>query len=134
MMDSETEDNQTRIATAKTSFVQAVSDGIDALMNHCGYSRERATNTLVRELSRGESPSTRPNDQEVRVYHDISDVPCDGMLPDLQATQSLIGNSLTEVFLFSDIRLDVPMWTRNRRSHQVSYRWPSSTACDAIGR
>lgn len=65
MMDSETEDNQTRIATAKTSFVQAVSEGIDALMNHCGYSRERATNTLVRELSRGESPSTRPNDQEI---------------------------------------------------------------------
>ena len=132
-MDSETEDNQTRIATAKTSFVQAVSEGIDALMNHCGYSRERATNTLVRELSRGESPSTRPNDQEVRGCDDISDVPCDGMLADMLATQSLIGNSLTEVFLFSDIRLDVPMWTRNRRSHEVSYRWPSPPACDAIG-
>lgn len=55
----------TRIATAKTSFVQAVSEGIDALMSQCGYSRERATNTLVRELSRGDPPSARPDQDEV---------------------------------------------------------------------
>ena len=51
------------IADAKATFVSAVSEGIDVLMNRCGYSRERATSALLRELNRGET--TRPNDEEV---------------------------------------------------------------------
>ncbi|CAJ1950596.1 unnamed protein product [Cylindrotheca closterium] len=59
------------IASAKATFVSKVSEGITALMT-CGYSRERATNALVRELNRGDS-SARPTDEEVfdtmRRYH-----------------------------------------------------------------
>ena len=51
------------IASAKATFVSKVSEGIAALMA-CGYSRERATNALMRELNRGDS-SARPNDEEV---------------------------------------------------------------------
>jgi hypothetical protein len=43
--------------------VAAVSEGIDTLMHQCGYSRDRATSALMRELSRGDS--TRPSDKEV---------------------------------------------------------------------
>ena len=51
------------IADAKASFASRVNDGIATLMA-CGYSRERATNSLLRELNRGES-CTRPSDEEV---------------------------------------------------------------------
>ena len=55
------------IASAKTAFAHAVTRGIDALMMKCGYSRERATATLLRELSRGDA--TQPNDEEVRLIY-----------------------------------------------------------------
>lgn len=51
------------ILNAKASFVAAVSEGIDTLIQQCGYSRDRATSALMRELSRGDS--TRPSDKEV---------------------------------------------------------------------
>jgi len=51
------------ILNAKASFVAAVSDGIDTLIQQCGYSRDRATSALMRELSRGDS--TRPSDKEI---------------------------------------------------------------------
>lgn len=53
------------ISDAKALFVSKVSEGISTLME-CGYSRERATNALMRELNRGESASSgRPNDEEI---------------------------------------------------------------------
>jgi len=59
------------IAAAKATFVSKVSEGITALMS-CGYSRERATNALMRELNRGDALA-RPSSQEVfetmRRYH-----------------------------------------------------------------
>mmetsp|Transcript_28801 Transcript_28801/g.44268 ORF Transcript_28801/g.44268 Transcript_28801/m.44268 type:complete len:257 (+) Transcript_28801:281-1051(+) len=54
---------QESIADAKAIFVSAVSEGIDVLMSRCGFSRERATSALIRELNRGET--TRPSDEEV---------------------------------------------------------------------
>ena len=51
------------ILNAKASFVGAVSEGIETLVEQCGYSRDRATSALMRELSRGDS--TRPSDREV---------------------------------------------------------------------
>jgi len=53
------------IADAKASFASRVNDGIVTLMA-CGYSRERATNSLLSELNRGES-CTRPSDEEIFV-------------------------------------------------------------------
>ena len=53
------------VSSAKAAFATAVTRGIDALMMKCGYSRERATVTLLRELSRGDS--TQPSDEEVRL-------------------------------------------------------------------
>ena len=61
------------ISDAKACFASKVSNGIATLMD-CGYSRERATNTLLRELNRGESSSSsassnttssRPTDEEI---------------------------------------------------------------------
>jgi hypothetical protein len=43
---------------AKTQFTLAVQIAIDALMNKCGYSRERATTALLKELNRSSSTST----------------------------------------------------------------------------
>jgi len=51
------------IVEAKTNFATKVSDGIASLMQ-CGYSRERATNALIRELNRGET-CIRPADEEI---------------------------------------------------------------------
>eukprot|EP00980_Cylindrotheca_fusiformis_P010317 scaffold2299_cov131-Cylindrotheca_fusiformis.AAC.4 len=51
------------IVVAKETFVSKVSDGIAALMKF-GYSRERASNALIRELNRGDS-ITRPTDHEI---------------------------------------------------------------------
>mmetsp|Transcript_95240 Transcript_95240/g.274297 ORF Transcript_95240/g.274297 Transcript_95240/m.274297 type:complete len:264 (-) Transcript_95240:149-940(-) len=50
------------IVNAKATFVSAVSNGIDTLMQ-CGYSRDRATLALMREINRGDS--TRPSDDEI---------------------------------------------------------------------
>ena len=54
---------------ARTEFATAVRTGIDALMCRCGYSRERATNALLKELNRGPecSSSFKPTDEEVRI-------------------------------------------------------------------
>ena len=54
---------QQSISDAKATFVSAVAEGISVLVNRCGYSRDRATSALLRELSRGES--VRPSDEEV---------------------------------------------------------------------
>jgi len=57
---------------ARTEFATAVRTGIDALMGRCGFSRERATNALLKELNRGPadcsslSSSSKPTDDEVR--------------------------------------------------------------------
>lgn len=54
------------LSNAKAAFAAAVAQGIDALMVKCGYSRERATATLLRELTRGDS--TPPSDEEVSLW------------------------------------------------------------------
>lgn len=51
------------IADAKATFITAVAEGITTLVQQCGYSRDRATSVLLREMNRGES--TRPSDTEV---------------------------------------------------------------------
>lgn len=50
---------------AKTEFTAAVRTGIDALMSRCGYSRERATLALLKELNRGNGPDCKPTDNEI---------------------------------------------------------------------
>eukprot|EP00429_Kryptoperidinium_foliaceum_P012919 CAMPEP_0176042020 /NCGR_PEP_ID=MMETSP0120_2-20121206/20849_1 /TAXON_ID=160619 /ORGANISM="Kryptoperidinium foliaceum, Strain CCMP 1326" /LENGTH=239 /DNA_ID=CAMNT_0017375431 /DNA_START=240 /DNA_END=959 /DNA_ORIENTATION=+ len=55
--------SQESLFNAKASFVNAVTDGITTLMQQCGYSRDRATSVLMRELSRGDS--SRPSDEEI---------------------------------------------------------------------
>jgi hypothetical protein len=55
---------QESIADAKATFVSAVSEGIFTLMHQCGYSRDRATSALMRELNRG-GEHTRPSDEEI---------------------------------------------------------------------
>eukprot|EP00536_Pseudo-nitzschia_multiseries_P011540 jgi/Psemu1/308321/fgenesh1_kg.399_\ len=54
---------------ARTEFVAAVRTGIDALMGRCGYSRERAVNSLLKELNRGPESGAatwgKPTDDEV---------------------------------------------------------------------
>jgi hypothetical protein len=57
--------SQESIADAKETFITAVMEGISVLMERCGYSRERATSALLRELSRGEFDFIRPTDEEV---------------------------------------------------------------------
>lgn len=49
---------------ARTEFATAVRQGIDALMGRCGYSRERATLALLKELNRGSGPESKPTDDE----------------------------------------------------------------------
>ena len=50
---------------ARTEFTAAVRTGIDALMGRWGYSRERATLALLKELNRGSGPDCKPTDDEV---------------------------------------------------------------------
>lgn len=50
---------------AKTEFTIAVRRGIEALMGRCGYSRERATLALLKELNRGNGPESKPTDDEI---------------------------------------------------------------------
>lgn len=50
---------------ARTEFTAAVRTGIDALMGRCGYSRERATLALLKELNRGSGPDCKPTDDEI---------------------------------------------------------------------
>lgn len=57
--------SQESITDAKERFIVAVMEGISVLMARCGYSRERATSALLRELSRGEFEFIRPTDDEV---------------------------------------------------------------------
>lgn len=57
--------SQESITDAKERFITAVVEGISVLMERCGYSRERATSALLRELSRGEFEFIRPTDEEV---------------------------------------------------------------------
>jgi hypothetical protein len=45
-----------QLAAAKERFTKAVHEGITKLMRQCGYSRERATAALLRELGRGDVP------------------------------------------------------------------------------
>jgi len=42
----------TASVVAAAEFTAAVRIGVDALMTNCGYSRERATTTLLKELNR----------------------------------------------------------------------------------
>jgi hypothetical protein len=50
---------------AKHSFMNAVNEGLEKLMHRYGYSRDRATATLLRELASGESG---PTDDEVSLF------------------------------------------------------------------
>jgi hypothetical protein len=75
-MHSNTSSNDiSTVNDCKGDFIAAVHRGMDALMNHCGYSRERASLVLLRELQRTEKGtktergtllSLRPTDDEVR--------------------------------------------------------------------
>jgi len=51
------------IRDAKAVFVEAVKEGVTALITQCGYSRDRATSALLRELTRGKA--IKPSDDEV---------------------------------------------------------------------
>jgi hypothetical protein len=53
---------------ARTEFTSAVRTGIDVLMGRLGYSRERATMALLKELNRGNGPESKPTDDEVRSF------------------------------------------------------------------
>lgn len=56
------------ILDVKAEFALAVRRGIEALMTHRGYSRDRAVNALLKEFNRGVEPSVgRPNDGDVSV-------------------------------------------------------------------
>ena len=56
---------------AKANFCSSIRVGIDELMTRAGYSRERATQTLLRELA-GRSGGEVPTDQEVRFLSSLS--------------------------------------------------------------
>ena len=49
------------LLVAKTQFTLAVQIAIEALMNKCGYSRERATTALLKELNRSSSSNNNTN-------------------------------------------------------------------------
>lgn len=51
------------LADARAKFADSVSRGISVLMTECGYSRERAAATLLREISRGDT--SPPGDEEI---------------------------------------------------------------------
>jgi hypothetical protein len=51
------------LVQAKTKFIASVQTGIEELMLHCGHSRARATQTLLKEIGRDCDP---PSDAEVR--------------------------------------------------------------------
>lgn len=57
--------SQESVTDAKQKFINAVMEGTSVLMERCGYSRERATSALLRELSRGEFDVIRPTDEEI---------------------------------------------------------------------
>lgn len=60
---STTSSSSNSVTDAKTKFVESVSRGVSILMEERGYSRERATTALMREIARGDlSP---PKDEEV---------------------------------------------------------------------
>lgn len=46
--------NDAQVAAAKSRFMHSVKKGIAQLMQQCGYSRERATAALLREMGRGD--------------------------------------------------------------------------------
>lgn len=50
------------LAEAQSRFMATVGEGVEELMRRCGYSRERATSALLRELGRGDAP---PNYDQV---------------------------------------------------------------------
>lgn len=50
---------------ARTEFATAIRNGIEALMGRCGYSRERATMALLKELNRGNGSESKPTDDEM---------------------------------------------------------------------
>lgn len=50
------------LGEAKEHFTTAVREGISVLMSQCGFSRDRATSALLRELAKGE---VRPDDDQV---------------------------------------------------------------------
>lgn len=54
--------SERNLSSAKQHFMDAVKEGVDKLMRRCGYSRERATRTILHELSCGDIPV---NDDEV---------------------------------------------------------------------
>jgi hypothetical protein len=61
------DDDSQQLARAHVRFTQSVTKGILTLQRQCGYSRERATTTLLRELSDG-TGSEAPTDDEVSFF------------------------------------------------------------------
>ena len=76
MTPTTTQQDDAALQSAKQSFLTAIQEGMEALQS-CGYSRERATAILMRELQRvshddkkrKELKALRPTDQEVRDGH-----------------------------------------------------------------
>lgn len=64
---SNTIGNGKSVSDAKARFVGSVSRGISVLMEECGYSRERATAALLREITRGDNSSS-PDEKEVSLF------------------------------------------------------------------
>jgi hypothetical protein len=54
------------LLVAKTQFTLAVQIAIEALMNKCGYSRERATTTLLKELNRSSNNNNNNNNTKIK--------------------------------------------------------------------
>jgi hypothetical protein len=104
------------LLVAKTQFTLAVQIAIEALINKCGYSRERATTTLLKELNRSSNNSNsnsnsnnylagsgsgcgaasanvnnKPTDDEVRIVY--------GTVPILDNIIFLISSQLTLLLL-----------------------------------
>jgi hypothetical protein len=75
-MTRDNRDDAKTIHESKEMFVAAINQGMDALMNDCGYSRERAAMVLLRELQRSGADckkkptvsSFRPTDDEVCIW------------------------------------------------------------------
>jgi hypothetical protein len=57
--------HEAQIAAAQARFMQAVSQAITKLINECGYSRERATAALLRELGRGDGGLLEQDEEHV---------------------------------------------------------------------
>ena len=59
---------ESSLVEAKSRFVTAVTEGMKELMQQCGYSRERATLSLLREIGQRGDYAPSDNDQVRRLF------------------------------------------------------------------